>query len=79
MPAEAEAVRPPAPDAVDFLGVDSLLTDEERAISTSVQFGGPIGRFQLTQQKLVDMLVELNKAQLLALHLGRLKDDGKLR
>jgi glutaryl-CoA dehydrogenase len=47
--------------------------------STSrVQFDKPIGGFQLTQQKLVDMLVELEKAELVALHLGRLKDSGKL-
>jgi glutaryl-CoA dehydrogenase len=45
---------------------------------TREQFGGPIGRFQLTQAKLVDMLVELTKAQMLALHLGRLKDAGRL-
>lgn len=42
------------------------------------QFGGPIGRFQLTQQKLVDMLLELQKAELVALHLGRMKDAGTL-
>jgi glutaryl-CoA dehydrogenase len=44
-----------------------------------VQFGRPIGGFQLTQKKLVDMMVEISKAQLLSLHLGRLKDDGKLK
>jgi glutaryl-CoA dehydrogenase len=42
-----------------------------------VQFGRPIGSFQLTQQKLVDMAVEINKGFLLALHLGRMKDDGR--
>ncbi|WP_199434703.1 acyl-CoA dehydrogenase family protein [Qaidamihabitans albus] len=42
------------------------------------QFGGPIGGFQLTQQKLVGMALELNKGLLLALHLGRRKDDGTL-
>jgi glutaryl-CoA dehydrogenase len=48
--------------------------------STSrVQFGKPIGGFQLTQRKLVEMLVELNKGTLLALHLGRMKDEGRLR
>ena len=41
------------------------------------QFGKPIGSFQLTQRKLVDMLVELSKGTLLALHLGRLKDEGR--
>jgi len=43
------------------------------------QFGKPIGAFQLTQQKLADMAVELAKGQLLALHLGRRKDAGRLR
>ncbi len=46
--------------------------------STRVQFDRPIGGFQLTQQKLADMLVELSKGTLLALHLGRLKDEGRL-
>jgi glutaryl-CoA dehydrogenase len=45
---------------------------------TRVQFGKPIGQFQLTQRKLVDMLVEIQKGTLLALHLGRLKDAGRL-
>ena len=45
---------------------------------TREQFGKPIGGFQLTQQKLVDMLVEINKGTLLALHLGRKKDEGTL-
>ena len=45
---------------------------------TRVQFDRPIGGFQLTQQKLVNMLIELNKGTLLALHLGRLKDEGRL-
>ncbi len=43
------------------------------------QFGKPIAGFQLTQQKLVDMTLELTKGQLLALHLGRRKDAGRLR
>jgi glutaryl-CoA dehydrogenase len=43
------------------------------------QFGKPIAAYQLTQQKLVDMSLELAKGQLLALHLGRRKDDGTLR
>ena len=42
------------------------------------QFGVPIASFQLTQQKLVNMLVEINKGILLALHLGRMKDEGTL-
>jgi glutaryl-CoA dehydrogenase len=43
---------------------------------TRVQFGKPIGGFQLTQRKLAIMATELVKAQLLALQLGRLKDEG---
>jgi glutaryl-CoA dehydrogenase len=43
-----------------------------------VQFGKPIAAFQLTQAKLVDMLLELHKGLLLALHLGRMKDAGTL-
>jgi glutaryl-CoA dehydrogenase len=46
--------------------------------TTRVQFDRPIGGFQLTQQKLADMLVELSKGTLLALHLGRMKDQGLL-
>lgn len=43
------------------------------------QFGRPIGGFQLTQDKLASMTLEYQKGLLLALHLGRLKDDGRLR
>ncbi|CAN5522069.1 acyl-CoA dehydrogenase family protein [soil metagenome] len=43
-----------------------------------VQFDRPIGGFQLTQDKLVKMMLEMSKGTLLALHLGRLKDDGRL-
>jgi glutaryl-CoA dehydrogenase len=42
------------------------------------QFGRPIAGFQLTQRKLVDMVVELQKGALLALHIGRAKDAGTL-
>jgi glutaryl-CoA dehydrogenase len=43
-----------------------------------IQFNRPIARFQLVQQKLAIMATELVKAQLLALQLGRLKDEGML-
>lgn len=43
-----------------------------------VQFAKPIASFQLTQRKLVDMMVAVNRGSLLALHLGRMKDQGKL-
>ncbi|MBY8854943.1 acyl-CoA dehydrogenase family protein [Nocardia sp. CA2R105] len=42
-------------------------------------FDKPLAAYQLTQAKLADMAVELGKGQLLALHLGRLKDRGELR
>ncbi len=42
------------------------------------QFGSPIGGFQLTQQKLVDSMLEYEKGLLLAVHLGRRKDAGIL-
>src|SRR2546428_91830 len=44
-----------------------------------IQFGKPIGSFQLVQQKLVWMITEITKAQLLCLQLGRLKDAGQSR
>ncbi|MFD7715591.1 acyl-CoA dehydrogenase family protein [Streptomyces sp. NPDC059814] len=46
---------------------------------TREQFGKPIGGFQLTQAKLADMAVELHKGILLAHHLGRRMDSGRLR
>jgi glutaryl-CoA dehydrogenase len=45
---------------------------------TREQFGKLIGGFQLTQSKLAWMLADLTRAQLLALHLGRLKEAGKV-
>jgi glutaryl-CoA dehydrogenase len=44
-----------------------------------IQFAKPIAAFQLVQQKLVWMLTEITKAQLLCLQLGRLKDAGRAR
>ncbi len=43
-----------------------------------VQFDRPIAGYQLTQKKLADMALELGKAMLLALHLGRLKDQHQI-
>jgi glutaryl-CoA dehydrogenase len=43
---------------------------------TREQFGKPIAAFQLTQEKLVGMMLEINKGLLAALHIGRLKDRG---
>jgi glutaryl-CoA dehydrogenase len=44
-----------------------------------IVFGKPISAFQLTQQKLAEMALEINRASLVALHLGRMKDAGTLR
>jgi glutaryl-CoA dehydrogenase len=44
-----------------------------------IQFDRPIGSFQLVQAKLAQMAVDVSRAHLLALHLGRLKDEGGLR
>jgi len=44
-----------------------------------LQFGRPLAGYQLTQEKLVNMLVEIQKGTLLALHLGRLKGAGTVR
>jgi glutaryl-CoA dehydrogenase len=46
---------------------------------TRIQFDRPIGSFQLIQKKLADMALELNKGTLLAYHLGRMKELGRLR
>jgi glutaryl-CoA dehydrogenase len=43
------------------------------------QFDRPVASFQLIQKKLADMTIEIDKGTLLALHLGRMKDQGTLR
>jgi glutaryl-CoA dehydrogenase len=43
------------------------------------QFDRPIASFQIQQQKLAMMALDVNRAALLALHLGRMKDEGRLR
>jgi glutaryl-CoA dehydrogenase len=42
-------------------------------------FGKPIAGYQLTQQKLAEMALEVNRGTLVALHIGRMKDEGTLR
>ena len=44
-----------------------------------IVFGKPIAGYQLTQQKLAEMALEVNRGTLVALHLGRMKEDGTLR
>lgn len=57
---------------------DSLETTLEYVESREV-FGRPLAAFQISQTKLANMTLELGKGLLLALHLGRLKDAGRLR
>jgi glutaryl-CoA dehydrogenase len=42
------------------------------------QFGKPIAAFQLTQRKLAEMVIAINRSMLVAMHLGRMKDEGRL-
>jgi glutaryl-CoA dehydrogenase len=59
--------------------VGAALACFEEALSYArnrVVFGKPVAAFQLQQERLADMLTEIVKAQLVALHLGRLKDRG---
>jgi glutaryl-CoA dehydrogenase len=61
------------------IGAAMACYEEALAYSTSrVMFDKVIGGFQLQQQRLAIMLTEIVKAQLVSLHLGRLKDAGKL-
>ncbi|HEX7898415.1 MAG TPA: acyl-CoA dehydrogenase family protein [Planctomycetota bacterium] len=60
--------------------VGAAMACYEEAVEYSkqrVQFTKPIAGYQLVQRKLVEMLTEITKAQLLCLQLGRLKDEGK--
>ena len=62
------------------IGAAVACYDSSVEYSTSrIQFDGPIARFQLVQQKLVWMLNEITKAQLLSYRLGRMKDEGTWR
>lgn len=62
--------------------VGSMMTCYDTALSyakTRIQFSKPIAAFQLTQDKLVYMISEITKAQLLNLQLGRLNDKGNAK
>jgi len=62
------------------LGAAMACYDEAlRYAQTRIQFDRPIAAYQLTQQKLVEMLTEITKGQLLAYHLGKLKDNKKMK
>jgi glutaryl-CoA dehydrogenase len=61
------------------IGAAMACYEESLAYATTrVMFDKPIAGFQLQQQRLAVMLTEIVKAQLVSLHLGRLKDAGKL-
>jgi glutaryl-CoA dehydrogenase len=62
--------------------VGSMMACYDAALNyakSRVQFSKPIAAYQMTQEKLVYMLTEITKAQLLNLQLGRMKDDGSLK
>jgi glutaryl-CoA dehydrogenase len=64
---------------ISWGAVGAALACYEEALSYSqsrVMFDKPIGGYQLQQQRIAEMLTEIVKGQLLALHLGRLKDAG---
>jgi len=62
--------------------VGAAMACYEEALNYSkyrIQFGKPIAGFQITQEKLVEMVSEITKAQLICHQLGRLKDEGKAK
>jgi glutaryl-CoA dehydrogenase len=62
--------------------VGSMMACYDAALNyakSRVQFSKPIAAYQMTQEKLVYMLTEITKAQLLNIQLGRMKDDGSLK
>ena len=62
--------------------VGAAMACYETALSyakSRIQFQSPLASFQLVQRKLVKMLTEITKAQLLCIRLGRLKDEGRAR
>ena len=64
---------------ISWGAIGAAMACYEEALSYSknrVMFDRPIGSFQLQQERLADMLTEITKAQLVSLHLGRLKDIG---
>lgn len=66
---------------ITFGAIGAARACYESALDYSIerhQFGKPIASFQLTQRKLVDMMVAVQRGTLIAVHLGRRKDDGTL-
>ena len=66
---------------ISWGAIGAAIACYEEALSYAgnrVMFGKPIAGFQIQQERLANMITEIVKAQLLSLHLGRLKDDGKV-
>ncbi len=62
------------------VGAAQAVFDEALKYSQErIQFGRPIGSFQITQHKLADMATKITAAQMMAYHLGRLADEGKMK
>jgi glutaryl-CoA dehydrogenase len=64
---------------ISWGAIGAAIACYEEALSYAgnrVMFGRPIAGFQLQQERLAEMITEIVKAQLLSLHLGRLKDAG---
>ncbi len=64
---------------ISWGAIGAAMACYEEAVSYAgnrVMFGRPIGGFQIQQERLANMITEIVKAQLLSLHLGRLKDAG---
>ncbi len=62
--------------------VGSMMACYDSALNyakSRIQFSKPIAAYQMTQEKLVYMLTEITKAQLLNLQLGRMKDNGTMK
>ena len=62
--------------------VGSMMACYDTALNyatSRIQFGKPIASFQMTQEKLVFMVTEITKAQLLNIQLGRMKDSGTMK
>jgi len=85
---EAKGMRPPlscldqARYGISWGAIGAAMDCYETALNYTKereQFGSPIASYQLVQEKLVTMLIEITKGQLLAYRLGRLMDEGKAR
>jgi len=62
------------------VGAARACYDEALSYATErIVFEKPLTSYQLTQQKLAEMVLEINRGMLMALHLGRMKDEGRLR